>query len=299
MTSRRRFLQASSIAAGLPLVGVSVLHAAEAGSGEILHPTTAPSLPAKDPWRGLRVGMASYSFRKLPLDATIAAIKRVDLHYVSIKDAHLPMNSTPEQRKAVAQQFKDAGITPVSCGVITIKNEEASVRLAFEYARDIGATVIVCHPEPEALSIADKFVKEFDIKLALHNHGPEAKYFKSPYDSWKAVQDHDERIGLCMDVGHTARAGVDPVEAIGKCKSRLYDMHMKDVWSSGVKNASQAEVEVGRGTLDVKGMFQALLEIKYACHVGFEHEKNAENPLPGVAESVGYCKGIVSCIPPA
>lgn len=296
MTSRRRFLAASSIAVGLPLTGVSNLFAADSNPGEILHPTTAPSSPGKDPWRGLHVGMASYSFRKLPLDVTLAAIKRVDLHYVSIKDAHLPLNSTGEQRRTVAAQFRDAGITPVSCGVISTKNDEASVRQAFEYARDIGVPTIVGNPDPASLDLIDKFVKEFDIKLAIHNHGPEAAHFKSPYDTWTAIQGHDERIGLCIDVGHTARAGVDPVEAIGKCKSRLYDMHFKDISSRDAKNASIAEVEVGRGVLDIRGMLTALLEIKYAGHVGFEHEKTAENPLPGVAESVGYTKGVLSCV---
>ena len=237
--------------------------------------------------------MASYSFRKLPLDATIVAIKRVDLHYVSIKDFHLPLDSTSEQRKTVAARFRDSGIIPVSCGVISTKNDEANIRQAFEYARDIGVPVIVSNPDPASLGLMDKFVAEFNIKLAIHNHGPEAPHFKSPYDIWEAIQGHDDRIGLCIDVGHTARAGVEPVEAIRKCKSRLYDMHFKDIWSTGAKSAA-AEVEVGRGVLDIRGMLVALLEIKYAGHIGFEHEKTADNPLPGVAESVGYTKGVLS-----
>ncbi len=135
MTTRRRFLRASSLLAALPLTNSSGLLAADPASGEILRPATAPSATGKDPWRGLHVGMASYSFRKLPLDVTIAAIKRVDLHYVSIKDAHLPLKSTTEERKSVAAQFRDAGITPISCGVISTKNDEGSIRQAFEYAR--------------------------------------------------------------------------------------------------------------------------------------------------------------------
>ena len=297
MTSRRRFLQASSLAAGLPLIRASGLLAASE-PGEILHPATAPARAGKDPWRGLKVGMASYSFRKLSVDATIVAIRRVDLHYVSIKDFHLPMKSTTEQRKTVAARFRDAGIAPVSCGVVSTKNDEANIRQAFEYARDIGVPVIVGNPDPASLALVDKFVKEFDIKLAIHNHGPEAAHFKSPYDTWAAIQGHDDRIGLCIDVGHTARAGVDPAEAIRKCQSRLYDMHFKDIWSAGAKSSS-AEVEVGRGVLDIRGMLVAMLDIKYAGHVHFEHEKDGANPLPGVAESVGYTKGVLSGEPVA
>ena len=266
--------------------------AGEAGGGLVV-PATQPGGP--DRWKGLKVGVASYSFRKLPLEQTIAGIKRVDLHYVSIKDMHLKLGSTPQERKDVARQFLDAGITPISCGVITIK-DEPSARQAFEYARDLGVPTIVCNPDPTSLPLLDKLVKEFDLRIAIHNHGPEAPHFKSPYDVMNLVGNLDPRVGLCIDVGHTARAGVDPVEAITACKARLYDCHFKDINALRAKNAGAAEVEVGRGLLDIRGMLSALLKTGFTGHVGFEHEKTAENPLPGLAESVGYTKGVLSCV---
>jgi inosose dehydratase len=244
-----------------------------------------------DPWRGLKVGVATYSFRKIPLDLCIAGIRRVDLHYCSIKEAHLALNSTTGQRKQVSQTFRDAGITPLSCGNITIK-DEASARQAFEYARDIGVPTIVCAPDPSTLPMLDKMIKEFDIKLAIHNHGPEAPHFKTPTEVWEAIQNVDPRIGLCIDIGHTFRAGEDPAEAIRKYKARLYDCHFKDVSDARGKN-TKVEVEVGRGVMDIPGIVAALLEVKFAGHVGFEHEKTAESPLPGLAESVGYTKGVL------
>ena len=131
--------------------------------------------PGKDPWRGFKVGVASYTLRKLPLDAAIQAIQRVGLAYVSIKDFHLPLTSTTEERKAVAARFKQAGITPLSCGNVTMENDAANVRSTFEYARDIGLPAIVCSPHPDSMPILDAMVKEFDIRLAIHNHGPEDK----------------------------------------------------------------------------------------------------------------------------
>lgn len=251
----------------------------------------APVATSADPWRGLKMGIATYSFRKLPLDACIKGIQRVDLHYCSIKDAHLSLKSTAEERKAVAKQFRDAGITPLSCGNITIKNE-AAAREAFEYARDIGLPTIVCAPDPATLPMLDKIIKEFDIRLAIHNHGPEDPHFKGPTEVWNAIQDVDPRIGLCIDVGHTFRAGEDPAEAIRKYHTRLYDCHFKDVGDAHGKSA-KVEVEMGRGQMDVPAMLAALLSINFAGHVGFEHEKTPEDPIPGVAESVGYCKGIL------
>ena len=244
-----------------------------------------------DPWRGLKVGVASYTLRKLPLDAAIKAIQRVGLHYVSIKDFHLSLKSTPEERRAVVQKFKDAGITPLSCGNISMQNDEANVRAAFQYARDAGIPTIVCSPAPESMPILDKMVKEFDIKLAIHNHGPEDKRFPSPHDVWKAVEPYDKRIGLCIDVGHTARAKVDPAQAILKCRARLYDLHIKDLMDTQPKANN---VEVGRGVLDLKSILKALLDIKYSYQVAFEYEKDADDPLPGLAESVGYIRGLLA-----
>jgi sugar phosphate isomerase/epimerase len=254
----------------------------------------APVAPDQgDPWRGLKVGVASYTLRKFSLDDCIKGIQRVGLKYVSIKDAHLPLKSTADERKAVAQKFKDAGITPLSCGNISMENNEASVRAAFEYARDAGIPTIVCSPHPDSMAILDKMVKEFNIKLAIHNHGPEDKRFPSPYDVFKAVEKYDRRVGLCIDVGHTARAGVNPAEAVLKCRERLYDLHMKDISALGNRNTP---IESGRGILDIRSILQSLLKIQYQYMMAFEYEKDADDPVPGLAESVGYTKGLLPAV---
>src|SRR6185503_14994677 len=265
LLSRREMIKASALAAtAMPLARFS-------GAAFGMTPD------GNDPWHGLKVGVASYTLRKMPLDAAIKAIQRVGLRYVSIKDFHLPMKSTAEERRAVAQKFKDAGITPLSAGNISMENNEASVRQAFEYARDTGLPTIVCSPHPDSMPILDRMVKEFNIKLAIHNHGPEDKRFPSPYDVWKAVQPYDARIGLCIDVGHTLRAKVDPAEAIVKCSARLYDMHVKDIASSDPKAET---IEGGRGVIDLKAILRAALKIRYQYLVSFEYEKDADDPLP-------------------
>jgi sugar phosphate isomerase/epimerase len=277
--SRRQIVTsafAAAVAAAIPAA-----HAAEAKTRDT----------SKDSWRGLKFGVASYSLRKLPLDQAIKAIQRVNVAYVSVKDFHLAMNSTPQQRKEVAAQFKAAGITPLSVGVVSFDTDEKKSRNAFEYARDVGVPTIVAAPAPEALPLCEKLVKEFDIKLAIHNHGPEDKRFPSPYDVQKAIEPLDPRIGYCIDVGHTARAGADPAEAIEKLKDRLYDVHLKDLARIDRRNM---EIECGRGVLDLKSMLQALINAKFQGHAGLEHEKDPNDPLPGLAESVGYLRGLLS-----
>lgn len=283
--SRRDLVRlGASAAAWSGLVGVGATARANA---------PAPKAHDSDPWRGLKVGVASYTFHKLPLEPTVQGIRRVGVGYVSIKDSHLPLRSTAEQRRAVVKAFRDAGISPISCGVISLTDEESQVRNAFEYARDAGIPTIVCKPTRQSFPLLDKLVKEYDIKLAIHNHGPEDKVWPSPFDVWEAIQSFDPRIGLCIDVGHTARCGVDPSEAIRKCSARLYDLHLKDISSA---SGASKPVEIGRGVLDIRGMLTTLKDVGYTYHVGLEYEKDANDPLPGLAESLGYIRGVLSSV---
>ncbi len=280
---RRLWIQAGlSVAATAPISGVMN--------------ASSDSLALSDPWRGLKFGVATYTLRELPIEAAIQAVKRVGLSYVSIKNVknHIDISHSKEERQQRLRMFRDAGITPLSVGNISMRSGEADIRKAFEYAKELGIPTIVCAPSHDAIPALDKLVKEFDIRLAIHNHGPEDKgFFPSPYDVMRAVEQYDKRIGLCIDVGHTARAGVDAAESILRCQERLYDVHMKDIYALGDKNTP---VEGGRGILDTKSILAALLKIKYQGLVGFEYEKDGKDPLPGLAESVGYCKGILTVL---
>ena len=281
--SRRQLIKAGALASVTPAVPLMSLVSARAE-------TTAES----DPWLGLKVGVATYTLRELPIEEAIKAVKRVGLKYVSIKNVknHIDLSHSSEERRRRAQMFRDSGLVPLSVGNVSMRTGEADIRKAFEYARDIGVPTIVCAPSLDSIPFLDKMVKEFNIKLAIHNHGPEDKgFFPSPFDVMRAVAKFDERIGLCIDVGHTARAGVDPADSILKCQERLYDLHLKDISALGDKNTP---IEGGRGILDSKSILAALLKIQYRGLVGFEYEKDAKDPVPGLAESVGYTKGLLA-----
>jgi len=280
--TRRTLLASTAIAAAsLPLGGALAQQAESQKTAE---------RPPEDPWRGLRVGVATYSLRALKVEDAIEAITRVDLKFASLKDAHLRLEAPQSWRKAVARKFKEAKITLASCGVINMENDDAKLKSYFDYAKDINVPVIVCSPSVDALPALDKLVKQYDVKLAIHNHGPTDNKYPSPYDAMKLAEKYDPRIGLCIDVGHTAKTGKDPAQAIRDLRERLYDVHLKDVQNPQQRGP---EVELGRGNLDVKEILQALRDIKFAYHVGIEHEKDPKDPVPGLAESVGYAKGVM------
>lgn len=251
---------------------------------------------ATDPWRGLKIGVATYTFREWPIEETIKGIQRVGVKYISIKNVknHIDLSHTPEERKQRAKMFRDAGLVPMSVGNVSMRGTEEEIRRGFEYAKDVGVPTIVCAPRRDAIPLLDKLVKEFDIKLAIHNHGPEDKgYFPSPYDAMELISKYDKRIGLCIDVGHTARAGVDPAESIIKCKERLYDVHLKDISALGNRNTP---IEGGRGILNLTAILKALRKINYQGLAGYEYEKDGKDPLAGLAETIGYTKGLLANI---
>jgi inosose dehydratase len=279
--SRRDLLKASALtAAALPFLK-SDTKAAQNGA-------------TNDPWRGLKIGVATYTFREWPIEETIKGLQRVGMKYISIKNVknHIDLSHTPEERKQRAQMFRAAGMIPMSVGNVSMRGSDEDIRKGFEYAKDVGVTTIVCAPRRDAIPLLDKLVKEFDIKLAIHNHGPEDKgYFPSPYDAMDLIAKYDKRIGLCIDVGHTLRAGVDPAESIIKCKDRLYDLHLKDISALGNRNTP---IEGGRGILDLGAVLRALKKINYQGLAGYEYEKDSKDPLPGLAETIGYTRGLLA-----
>ena len=253
-----------------------------------------PVKPSRDPFRGLKVGITSYTTRKLSLDATIAALRRLDIKYISIKSYHLALDSTPDERKAVARKIADAGLTMMGCGVIGLENDEAEIRRAFDYCQDAGASTAIIAPTPGALPAIDRIIKDYkDFRVAIHNHGPGDDNFPSPASVYEAVKSLDPRIGLCVDVGHTFRLAEDPVAALRAVRSRLYDVHLKDFSEAAARSQT---VPLGRGRIDVNEILKTLLGQKYSHHVALEWEGDAEDPIPGMSESFGYVRGVLSAI---
>ncbi|HEX9781602.1 MAG TPA: sugar phosphate isomerase/epimerase [Opitutaceae bacterium] len=242
----------------------------------------------------LRLGLATYSFRELSVDELIAVMKDLRLENAGPFRTHIPWAGAAEECRAIAGKFRAAGITLTGSGVFRLSNDETAVRAAFSNARAAGLDTMVCSPELAALPLVEKLVKEFDQKLAIHNHGPEDKIYPTPKDVWTAIQPFDKRIGVCVDVAHTARTGADPVEMIRLCAPRLYDLHLRDTVAP-VGAMKDIPSEIGAGRLDIVGILSALIDLKYTGVVAIEYEKGG-NVLAGASESIGYTRGVLAAL---
>lgn len=241
----------------------------------------------------VRLGLASYTFRDFDRSQLIGFMKQLKINQLNVKDVkdHLPMQ--PEAEAQAVQDYARADIKLHAAGAIYFtKNEDEDIRSKFEYCKRANIPVIVAgDPAPETLPRIEKFVKEYDIRIAIHNHGPEDKLWHSPLDVLRAVKNMDPRIGCCIDVGHTARAGTDVVQAIHAVGPRLFNVHMKDLTDFHNK---QSQVAVGEGKMPVPEIFKALIAIGYKGFVDLEYEIHPEDPMPGVISSFAYMRGVLS-----
>ncbi len=277
--SRRSFLQSSTLAAA----SAAFVSAA---------PAQAQAIPASGKPSPVHLGLASYTFRNFTRAQLLGFMKQLNLTDLNCKDVkdHLPMD--PALEAQALADYAAAGIKLHAAGTISFpKDDDDDIRAKFEYCKRAGINVIVAgDPAPATLPRIEKFVREYDIRLAIHNHGPEDKIYHSPYDVLKIVKDMDPRIGCCIDVGHAARAGANLVEAIHAAGPRLYDMHVKDLTSFQSK---ESQVPVGEGILPFREMFEALVKTNYKGFVDLEYEIHPDDPMPGVIESFAFMRGVL------
>ena len=241
----------------------------------------------------VKLGLASYTFRNFSRAQLIGFMKELNVSDLNPKDAkdHLPMDPAAEAQ-AVAD-YAAAGIRLHAAGAIYFQQAtEEDIRAKFEYLKRAGIGVMVAgDPTPQTLPLVEKFAKAYDIKVAIHNHGPEDKLWPSPLDVLKDIKGMDPRIGCCIDVGHTVRAGTDVVEAVHAVGPRLFNMHMKDLTDFHDKGS---QVAVGDGKMPVRGIFEALAAIRYPGYVDLEYEVHADDPMPGVTKSFAYMRGVLA-----
>ena len=238
------------------------------------------------------LGMASYTLRQFPVDQAIEMTKRLGLTRICFKDFHLKLDATPEVIAGTVAKVKAAGLSLYAGGVIYMKTE-AEVDRAFAYAKAAGFKMIIGVPTYDLLPYTNRKVQEYDIPVAIHNHGPDNPLFPTPQSAYERIASLDRRLGLCMDVGHTQRSGVDPAESAEKYFDRLFDVHVKDVSAS---TAQGQTVEIGRGVIDIPKLIKTLTRLGFKGTLALEYEKDAKDPLPGSAESIGYLRGVLAAL---
>lgn len=279
-SARRPFLKAAAaVAAGVAL-GAPVWTRAQ------------PAAPAP-----VRLGVASYSLRHFPRARAIAMVRALGTPYVNVKSVHADYALAPAELAAVRQEFAAAGLQVVGGGTITFAHDtDDDVRRHFDYARALGMPLVVATCDPAILPRVERFAQRYDVRVAIHNHGPEDRFYPAPADALRHVRAMDPRMGLCVDVGHTVRTGADVVQAIADAGPRLLDVHAKDLRDLASRDS---QCVVGEGRIPFPEIFRQLQVMRYAGCVNLEYEIDADDPLPGMQRSFAYMRGVLAGLAPA
>jgi len=245
--------------------------------------------PVAETGEKFKLGMAGYTFLNFDLGKTLETLKRLDIHYLCIKDFHLAIKSTDEEIATFKEKLKEYGVTGYAVGPIYM-NSEGEIDNAFEYAKKVGVKLIVGVPKYELLPYVDKKVKEYGFNYAIHLHGPDQKIYQDADVVWEQVKNFDPRIGMCLDIGHDTRNGKDPVADLKKYHSRVFDIHIKDVTGTTKQGYT---IEIGRGIINLPAFIKMLRKVGYTGVCGLEFEKDMKDPFMGIAESIGYLRGVI------
>jgi sugar phosphate isomerase/epimerase len=275
--SRRRFLALSTAT----------------GAAWLAAPRNGRAANENDGWGGFPVGVQSYSLRTYKLPEAIRHLQGMGVHHVEFAGTHLAPTASDAEIADTLKLLASAGLKVSAHGVNRFTKEHDSNRKIFEFAKKIGARTITADPNPDSFESLDKLVAEYDIRIAIHNHGPTHRYNK--VDSVvSAIKDHDKRIGACVDCGHYLRSGEDPVKCVLTLADRVYGVHMKD--EAETNTPKSANVVIGKGHLDVVALFKALRQVKFPADgaLSLEYEANPDNPIDDMKACLAVAKEAIA-----
>jgi sugar phosphate isomerase/epimerase len=278
---RRRFLRTGTVA-GLGLAALPALGAADK--------------PA-DPFGGFKLGAQSYTFRQFNTEQTLQRLKELGLHYVEFYQKHAPLESSPEQIRALLKLCREYAVAPRAWGVHRFTRDDAKNRAVFEFGKALGLKMFSADPDPDSFDSLDKMCAEYQIAIGIHPHGPQGRNRLHRWYSaeviMKAVKDHHPLIGACLDTGHLIRAAqlgkkLDPAAEIRVMGKRNVGVHLKDH-----DNQKHTDVVFGKGVMDLGGILQALRDVKFDGMLSIEYEAHPDHPLPDVRECVAVFRQTV------
>ncbi|HPE77468.1 MAG TPA: TIM barrel protein [Draconibacterium sp.] len=277
MSNRRSFLKAT----GLGIAAATIPGLTNASVSQPVNSKSSFSF---------QLGVASYTLREFTQEQALDMTLRCGVNRITFKSMHLPLDSDKAAIQNAMALCKQKGVTLYGGGVIYMKTKQ-EVDQAFEYAKNAGMEMIIGVPNHELLDYVEGKVKEYDIKLAIHNHGPGDLVYPSAESAYVLIKNRDKRMGLCIDIGHTKRIGRDPEQDLKDYFDRVFDMHIKDVTKAEKDGATCI---IGRGVIDFPSFLKAVDKLGYKGTLALEYEAEGKDPLPGMMESFGYVKGILA-----
>ncbi len=252
-------------------------------AGETIGVQEGPFQAAVKRFSGFKVGLQSYTYRNFNRQETIRQISELGLSWVEFFSGHLDVNANADEITTVRDDLRGRFLNMYSYFAGEFTGDVGHNRRYFDFARRAQVKLLVGDPAPESFPILHDLVQEYDIKVGIHNHGPNTRYDRIE-DSLNAVERFDKRIGFCPDTGHCMRSGEDPVEMVRLLKDRLYSLHIKD--QKAIHRNEPPETILGEGALDLPGLCKALRDVGFKHPLSIEYELSPNNPTPDLHKAL-------------
>jgi len=298
--TRRGFIRHAGARLTAAAAGVSLASMLEGCSGDHAAPAAGgeADAPAK-PYGPFKMAFQSWSLRHFPEMALfLEQARRLQLQYVELWRMHLPTDSSPEQVEQIKRSLLSAGLEPIAYGVVYFSADHEQNESLFKIGKAMGLSSLTASPTVDALPSLDRLVQKYDLRIAIHNHGPEDveanKPWYRPDATLEAIQDLDPRIGACVDVGHLIRSGIDPVEGLETLGSRVYGCHLTDF--ADADGNSRQDVILGEGRLDLVATLAALQKLGFDGQVSIEYGSHVEDPVPHMERSLAAVRQAIQLI---
>jgi inosose dehydratase len=231
---------------------------------------------------GFNVGIQSYSLRGFPVDEAIMICHDLGINAVEFYSGMFNPASTPAQISEMKDKLEGLGLTISAHGVNRFTKDHEKNKALFQFAKAAGIKNLTADPDPDSFESLDSLCKEYDVRIAIHNHAPSHRYNKV-VDTLRAIEKHDERIGACADLGHYIRSGEKPEDVIRALKGRLYGIHLKDF--ADMKDKTKGVI-LGKGHMNVDATFAALVDVNFPEDgaISLEYEENPKDPINEIKE---------------
>ena len=296
---RRDFLRhgGALLAAGAAALSpLAALRAAQDESAPKRKRAKAALEEPSGPYAPFRMSIQSYSLRKFGFEKMVELVNGLELRFVELYPAHLPSSLGEQELNSRRRTLRHNSIRPIAYGVVDFSKDHDKNRAVFEFARKLDLSSISAYPEADSFESLDKLVEEFRIPIAIHNHGPEDKRYRTPEMIAKAIKDHHKLIGLCVDTGHFLMADVNPVEVVKEFKERVYGVHLKDVKSEGKEKRWSV---LGQGDLDTQNLLKELKVNGFKGGLSLEYEEEEDAPIPSIEKCLQVVRDTLKKLNPS
>jgi len=247
-----------------------------------------------DPAKDWKFGVALWTFHTVNFPQSLDKVDSAGLIYIEPNTFH---SAGPELKDSMIGQLSAAGIDKLKTLIAQkgLKVESlyvvgdstmASWKKQFDIAKEFGVQYVTTEPPLNMWDSIDSLAGAYGIKVAIHEHWKGFSHYWNPDTTLMALKNHPN-FGVCADLGHWPKSGVNPLDAVKKLSGHIIGIHLKDI--AAYNDPTLKDVPVGTGVVDFPAIFEELKKQNFDGHIYIERDSvEVAGNLPSVIQEIKY-----------